>query len=142
VLGGSAAGIVAGAVRADRTERHRVVATIGLLAGASIILLATLEPVPAAWGLPLLMALAGLCVGVTGPSRDAIVRRATPRGSSGKVYGFVYSGLDLGSTLSPGIFGILVDRGMPVLVYATVVVALVLAVFSVLDIRRQARLPG
>ena len=139
-LVGSSAGIVLGAVLADRTDRHHVVATIGLLAGASLILLATLEPVPATWGLPVLMALAGLCVGVTGPSRDAIVRRATPKGSSGKVYGFVYSGLDLGSTLSPGIFGTLVDRGMPVLVYATVVVALVLAVFSVLDIRRQARL--
>lgn len=139
-LVGSSAGIVLGAVLADRTDRHHVVATIGLLAGASLILLATLEPVPATWGLPVLMALAGLCVGVTGPSRDAIVRRATPKGASGKVYGFVYSGLDLGSTLSPGIFGILVDRGMPVLVYATVVVALVLAVFSVLDIRRQARL--
>ena len=135
---GSSAGIVLGAILADRTERHHVVATIGLLCGAALILVAALEPVPAAWGLPVLMTLAGLCVGITGPSRDSIVRRATPSGSSGKVYGFVYSGLDLGSTLSPGVFGILVDRGMPGLVYATVVVALVLAVFSVLDIRRQA----
>jgi len=141
-LVGSSVGIVLGAVLADRTERHHVVATIGLLAGAALILVAALEPVPAAIGLPVLMALAGLCVGVTGPSRDSIVRRATPSGSSGKVYGFVYSGLDLGSTLTPGIFGMLVDRGIPSLVYATVVVALVLAVFTVLDIRRQAQPPA
>jgi MFS transporter, FSR family, fosmidomycin resistance protein len=134
---GSSIGIIFGAVLADRTERHHVVAGAGLTAGAALILLALFEPVPAVYGLPVLMTLAGLCVGTTGPSRDSIVRRATPPGSSGRVYGFVYSGLDLGATLSPVLFGLLVDRGSPVIVYLIVVAALLLAVFSVLDIRRQ-----
>lgn len=134
---GSSIGIIVGAVLADRTERHHVVAACGLMCGAGFILLSVLEPVPAAYGLPILMTVAGLSVGLTGPSRDSIVRRATPPGSSGRVYGFVYSGLDLGSTLAPTAFGVLVDRGEPVLVYAVVVVSLVLAVFTVLDIRRQ-----
>jgi MFS family permease len=134
---GSSIGIVFGAVLADRTEHHHVVASAGLTLGAAVILLSIFEPVPATYGLPVLMTLAGLCIGITGPSRDSIVRRATPPGSSGRVYGFVYSGLDLGSTLSPALFGLLVDRGAPVIVYLIVVTSLLLAVFSVLDIRRQ-----
>jgi len=51
--------------------------------------------------LPVIMALAGFFVGGTSPSRDMLVRSATPPGASGKVYGFVYSGLDLGSALTP-----------------------------------------
>lgn len=135
---GSSVGIVFGAILADRTERHHVVAGAGLTTGASLIMVAILEPVPAMYGLPVLMALAGMCVGITGPSRDSIVRRATPPGSSGRVYGFVYSGLDFGSTLAPVAFGLFVDRGNPVIVYLVVVGALMLAVISVLDIRRQA----
>lgn len=134
---GSSIGIIFGAILADRTQRHHVVAATGLLCGASLIFLAVVEPVPAIYGLPVLMAMAGFSVGMTGPSRDSIVRRATPPGSSGRIYGFVYSGLDLGSTLAPSGFGFLVDRGTPIGVYAVVVGALVLAVFSVLDIRRQ-----
>ncbi|MBL8697435.1 MAG: MFS transporter [Alphaproteobacteria bacterium] len=136
-LVGSSVGIILGAVLADRTQRHHIVAVVGLLTGASLILLAVLEPVPAVYGLPVLMALSGFAVGTTGPSRDSIVRRATPPGSSGRIYGFVYSGLDLGSTLAPSAFGLLVDRGAPVGVYAVVIGALVMAVFSVLDVRRQ-----
>ncbi len=122
---------------ADRTRKHHVVAATGLLLSAALIFLAILEIVPAQYGLPVLMFLSGLAVGLTGPSRDSIVRRATPPGSSGRVYGFVYSGLDSGSTLAPAVFGVFVDRGNPTMVYAVVIVALLLAVLSVLDIRRQ-----
>ncbi len=59
------------------------------------------------------MALTGLCMGVTQPSRDLIVRSATPTRAAGKVFGFVYSGLDLGSTVTPLAFGWLLDRGEP-----------------------------
>jgi len=47
------------------------------------------------------MAMTGFSMGVTAPSRDMLVRAATPRGSSGKVFGFVYSGLDVGSLIAP-----------------------------------------
>ena len=46
-----------------------------------------------------LFATIGFVLGATGPSRDLIVRNATPQGASGRVYGFVYSGLDLGATI-------------------------------------------
>jgi MFS family permease len=136
-LVGGAVGIVAGAVLADRSPDHHRIAALGLVLAAVSIALATLQPVPAVYGLPVLMALAGFCVGATGPSRDAIVRHATPRGASGRVYGFVYSGLDLGGTLAPPIFGMLVDAGTPGLVYAVVIGGFLLAVLTVVAIRRD-----
>ena len=74
-----------------------------------ILSLAVFAPL-SAWSLPL-FALTGFALGATGPSRDLIVRNATPKGASGRVYGFVYSGLDLGSSLAPIWFGAMLDHG-------------------------------
>jgi predicted MFS family arabinose efflux permease len=63
--------------------------------------------------LPFLLYAAGFAGGTTNPSRDMIVRQVTPPGASGKVYGFVYSGLDIGSFLAPLIFGQVMNAGLP-----------------------------
>ena len=55
----------------------------------------------------------GLGLGIAAPSRDLMIRTATPSGSSGRVYGIVYSGIDLGAALNPLIFGIFLDIGLP-----------------------------
>jgi hypothetical protein len=47
------------------------------------------------------------------PSRDLMIRSATPQGASGRVYGIVYSGIDLGASVGPLAFGILLDAGQP-----------------------------
>src|SRR5262245_53225557 len=138
-LVGSALGIVVGAVFADRTPKHHVIAATGLASGAAILAVVLLGAVPAP-ALPAAMAAAGLAVGATNPSRDAIIRRATPPGSSGRVYGFVYSGLDLGSTLAPALFGWFIDHGRPAAVFAVSIVAFAIAILTVLDIGRRA--PG
>ena len=62
----------------------------------------------------------GLGLGIAAPSRDLMVRSATPSGSSGRVYGIVYSGIDLGAALSPLIFGIFLDGGFPRLLFVGV----------------------
>ena len=62
----------------------------------------------------------GLGLGIAAPSRDLMVRSATPSGSSGRVYGIVYSGIDLGAALSPLIFGIFLDGGLPKLLFVGV----------------------
>ena len=41
------------------------------------------------------------------------MRAATPRGATGRVYGVVYSGLDIGLAISPPIFGALMDTSHP-----------------------------
>ena len=113
---GSAGGVLVGGLFADRVRRHDRVAIWGLLiAGALTVPIAT-QAVPPALLLPLL-ALAGAAGGVTGPSRDMIVRSATPPGASGKVFGFVYSGLDVGSFSAPPLFGFLMGAGMPTVIF-------------------------
>jgi MFS family permease len=62
----------------------------------------------------------GLGLGIAAPSRDLIIRSATPSRSSGRVYGIVYSGIDLGAALSPFIFGIFLDIGLPKLLFVGV----------------------
>jgi MFS family permease len=72
------------------------------------------------------------------PSRDLIVRAATPAGATGKVYGFVYSGLDVGAIAAPVAFGWFLDRGEPAAVFYAVVGVLVLSILTVLQLRAPA----
>jgi predicted MFS family arabinose efflux permease len=113
---GSAGGVLAGGFFADRVHRHDRVAMLGLLVAGALTLPIAMQAVTPALMLPLL-ALAGAAGGVTGPSRDMIVRSATPPGASGKVFGFVYSGLDVGSFLAPPVFGVLMSAGVPSLIF-------------------------
>ena len=46
---------------------------------------------------------------MTTPSRDMMVRKVTPPGASGRIFGFVYSGLDIGSAVMPLTLGIILD---------------------------------
>jgi MFS family permease len=88
------------------------------------------------------MVLAGFCLGVTSPSRDMLVRAATPRGASGKVYGFVYSGLDLGSSITPLVFGWLLDLGAPRTIFVVAAGLMLLTIVTVVQIRRHGAPAG
>lgn len=113
---GSAAGILVGGYFADRVRRHDLVAAFGLLAAACLTVPVATQTVSATF-LPILLALAGAAGGITNPSRDMIVRNATPPGASGKVFGFVYSGLDIGSFVAPPLFGFLMSSGLPAVIF-------------------------
>lgn len=136
---GNASGVLAGGFLAARTTRHDRVAAAGLAVGAALVLTLALFATLAAWAIPIL-ALTGLALGATGPSRDMIVRGATPKGASGRVYGFVYSGLDLGSALAPVAMGAMVDHGSPRLVAAAIAAFLFIAIGTVVQVRRAARI--
>ena len=134
-LGGSAMGILAGGELADRFPRHALIASGGLTLGAACMgSVALLDlPMPA---VITLLAIGGFCVGSTGPSRDILVRGATPRGATGKVFGFVYSGLDLGGALGPLLYGALMDGGQFRGVFIAVAAMYLLGILSVLQLRR------
>jgi MFS transporter, FSR family, fosmidomycin resistance protein len=135
---GQAAGIVAGGFIAAHTARHDAVAAGGLALGAGIILLVATGAIPAAT-LPAMLAITGFAIGATGPSRDLIVKASTPSGATGRVYGFVYAGLDVGSLATPVLYGWLLDRGMPQAVFFVVFGFFALAIFTVLNLRGRAR---
>ncbi len=132
---GSTAGIVAGGFLAARTERHDRVAATGLALGATLLLSMSVAPPSTVTLLPLFAAI-GFVTGMTGPSRDMIVRGATPKGASGRVYGFVYSALDLGSMTGPIWFGFMLDHGMGKAVFASAAACFLLAIATVLQVRR------
>jgi MFS family permease len=135
---GSAAGILAGGFLADRTRRHDIVAVGGLVIAAGfMMLLATGALAPSL--LPVILALTGFCHGATGPSRDMLVRAATPPGASGKVFGFVYSGLDLGSCVTPLAFGWLLDHGDPRMLFVAVAILMLMTIGTVVQVRRSAQ---
>lgn len=122
---GAIAGTLVGGVVASRTRRHDAAAIAGiLLAMVSVLVLASGTLPPAL--LVVAMTLAGFCVGTVNPSRDIIVRDVTPAHSRGKVYGFVYSGIDLGSSVGPPLVGWLLDAGRPQLVFVASAMALFL----------------
>lgn len=97
VLGG-AAGIAAGGFLATKRAQEQIIAVCITFGACMSLLLAS--GVAADWAILPLMALMGAGVGVAGPSRDLLVRKAATKGlgeaSYGRVYGFVYSGLDTG----------------------------------------------
>ena len=105
----SAAGVLAGGWVADRTTRHSLVAGgCFLLVGLFVACVAAFSPSLAMVGV--LFALAGFFSGVVAPSRDMMIRAVTPAGSTGKVFGFVSTGFNLGGAITPLMFGLLLDR--------------------------------
>jgi MFS family permease len=134
LLGGTA-GIVMGGFLAVRTSRHDVVAASGLMLGAGLLGLVAANAIPLP-GLVPMFVIIGLFIGATGPSRDLIVRHATPKGAAGRVYGFVYSGLDLGAMLGPVWFGLMLDHGLAREVFMLIGALFVIAIGTVVQVRR------
>ena len=99
----------------------------------SVLLIASSQLPGAA--LPAALALAGFASGVVAPSRDLIVRASTPPGAAGRVFGFVYSGLDVGSLATPVFYGWLLDRALPAGVFYTVSAFTFAAMLTVLLLR-------
>ncbi len=133
---GSAAGMLVGGHFADRVRRHDRVAASGLLVAAAFTVPIALQAVSPAL-LPVVLALAGAAGGATSPSRDMIVRNVTPPGATGKVFGFVYSGLDIGSFLAPPLFGYLMSLGMPAAIFWIAICLYVTNVGIVMSLRRS-----
>ena len=128
---------------ADRSGRHQRIIVGGLaLAAVMLFLIGRVElPTPV---LLAAVALAGALAGLTTPSRDMLVRAAAPPGASGKVFGFVYSGLDLGSTLTPTLDG-LAARCRPsgaVFTLVPVVMAASILTATWIPVRRQGPAAG
>jgi FSR family fosmidomycin resistance protein-like MFS transporter len=98
------------------------------MAGAAVLLVLAGSgwlPGMAAAGLA---ALAGFGTGLAGPSRDMLIKRAAPPGATGRVYGTVYSGLDVGFALAAPVFGALLDRGHANGIFLGAALALVLGI--------------
>ncbi len=124
-----AAGMVVGGFLVGRVERLEKVISICLLAAGVMLVVVGLGVLPG-MGAMALAALAGVGTGLAGPSRDMLIKRAAPPGATGRVYGTVYSGLDLGFAVAAPVFGALLDQGMESSIFYGSAAALVLGVAS------------
>jgi len=112
----SAGGVLLGGLIADRTERYVLVTVSAFGAAALLMLVVGTVPLPAALMLAL-FALIGLLQGSVRTSRDMMVRTVTPPGSTGRVFAFVMTGLNVGAAITPLLFGLLLDLGEPQFVF-------------------------
>lgn len=141
----SAAGTGVGGFFASGGRRHeRLIGTaLGLAALCAVALASGLLP---AWGLVAAMGLMGFTVGFIGPSRDFLVRRAATAtfgtGAFGRIYGFVYSGIDVGLALAPIAFGLLMDAQRYPHVLWGVALLQVLAIVAALAVGARATAPA
>lgn len=136
---GSVTGLLTGGFFAARADRI-VGLALGFAAMMAAVLASGTMPALALWPL---MASMGFGVGMAGPGRDLLVRRAATsrfgRSSFGRVYGFVYSGLDAGQALSPLVFGPLLDAGRFRAALVAVALLQLTALFTALRVGRQVR---
>ncbi|MDB5410648.1 MAG: hypothetical protein JWL84_5560 [Rhodospirillales bacterium] len=140
---GSTCGMLAGGFLADRTENHHRVAMTGISIVAAIMLFIATRSALGVSVVGLLFA-AGFSGGITSPSRDVLIRRAAAmaRAGTGSVFGLVYSGFDIGSSIAPLLFGVLVDQHATHAVFLTIACGYAMAVPTVLKVQHRARTPA
>jgi MFS family permease len=141
----TAVGVLAGGFIADATKRHGDVAAFGFGGAAVLVLLVGTVDL----GTLLLagvMAVAGFLSGMTSPSRDMLVRAASPPGAFGRVFGIVTTGYNIGGTIGPLIGGWIMDHGLPRWVFYSSVLFMVMTaamgLASEWRSRRRAGLAG
>jgi MFS family permease len=124
-----AAGMVVGGFLVGRVVRLEKIISVCLLASAALLVLVGTGWLPGMAAV-VVAALAGVGTGLASPSRDMLIKRAAPPGATGRVYGTVYSGLDLGFCLAAPVFGALLDRGMTSAIFYGSAITLALSVVS------------
>ena len=134
----SVGGTVLGGFLASDPARCERVVGIGFGMAALMALLMALAPIPAL-AVPVLFALMGFATGIAAPSRDLLVKKSTPENATGRVYGVVYSGLDIGQALSPLLFGALMDHHQYRAVWLGLVVLQAVLITSAFNVRRVRR---
>lgn len=112
----SAAGMVWGGFLAAKTTRHDRTIALSFTAAGLFALVIASGMVPPLLAV-VLMGAVGFGAGIAGPSRDLLIRAAAPSNATGRVYGVVYSGLDVGLAIAPLMFGTLMDAGKPAWVF-------------------------
>lgn len=125
-MAGATSGVLVGGYVADKIKRHLTFAAVLTTISAALLLLVSAVGLPDILVFGVMFA-SGLAVGCSRTPRDLMVKDAAPPGQIGKVFGFISSGLPLGSALTPVPLGYIIDRGHPELVLVIVAIILLLS---------------
>lgn len=136
---GATAGTLVGGWIVDRTKRN-LIGFVVVLTGIAIaaVLALGLLPLPEVV-LPVVALLGGLAMGASRTPRDVMLKDASPPGQVGKVFGFVSSGLPLGSAITPVPLGFVIDMGYPQLVLPVVAALMALSLLCAGSAQSEAR---
>ena len=141
---GSAGGMLIGGFLASNAERCERVVGAAFGAAAIVALAIGFADVPG-WAVPVMFGAMGVASGIAGPSRDLLVKRSSPDNATGRVYGVVYAGLDIGQAVVPLFVGALMDhhqyRGVW-LALALLQGVLIVSAFNVRRVRRTVLAPA
>lgn len=129
----SAAGMVVGGFMASRTTRHERTIAMAFTGSGIVSLVIAAGIVPPLLAIVLMGAI-GFGAGIAGPSRDLLIRAAAPKNATGRVYGVVYSGLDIGLAGAPVLFGALMDAGHPSWLFVGIGLFQSLAIFTAVSV--------
>jgi MFS transporter, FSR family, fosmidomycin resistance protein len=136
MLCGAAGMLLGGFVAARYAQQGDSVVAWCMAVGAACMALAATGWLGAT-GSMVVLAATGLAVGIGGPSRDMLIKKAAPAGATGRVYGMVYSGLDVGFAISPIVFGALMDRSMYTATLLGAALVLLLSVGAALAVGKR-----
>jgi MFS transporter, FSR family, fosmidomycin resistance protein len=139
MVSGACGMVLGGFLVANPTQCERVVATAFAIAAAFSLTLGFVSLASAL--VPLLFGVMGFASGIAGPSRDLLIKKSTPENSSGRVYGVVYSGLDIGQALAPLVFGRLMDHQQFSSIFLGLAALQGVLIVSALTLNRMRRSP-
>jgi sugar phosphate permease len=126
MVGSAVGALVGGYTMGDVRYAERIV-SLSLIVALSVALAIGYLTTPI-WMSSVLFGMMGFAAGVGTPARDLLVKRAAPPGATGRIYGIVYSGLDVGVALAPALFGFMMDARWPAGIWIGVAMAYVLMI--------------
>jgi len=135
----AATGIFVGGFVAARQAAHSDRVVAWCMGGGALLIALCGSGWLGATGTMVVLAATGFAIGIGNPSRDMMVKKATPKGATGRVYGTVYSGFDVGFAVAPLMFGALMDRGHFSATFFVAATILLLSVFTAVGVGRLVR---
>lgn len=124
---GSAVGALAGGWTMGEARQAERIVSMALTAALCVALSIAYLDTPV-WLSTMLFGVMGFAAGVGTPARDLLVKRAAPPGATGRIYGIIYAGLDVGVAAAPALFGVIMDARWPRGVWIGIALAYVLMI--------------
>ncbi|WP_174811716.1 MFS transporter [Salinadaptatus halalkaliphilus] len=138
-LVGSAVGVLAGGPLADRLPFQWVIVAAFGLAAVGIWYSVATAATASLLALVAIFGLVGLLMGIALPARDTLANSFSDAGSTGKSFGFFFTGLSLGAVISPTLLGALIDARSVFTAFVAVGGLLIVAASIVVALGLRAR---
>jgi MFS family permease len=114
------------------------IAGIGLTLCAILLVIAAVAPL-GTWGTIGVITAAGFLGGIIIPSRDLLVRQASPPKAVGRTFGIVTTGFNFGGIIAPVLGGVLIDNHLPAWIFYASAAFTIITVVIALIVDRRAR---